>query len=129
MTTTVRSLAPGLRIIEMVNDGHFTLEDARQASRDGVPLARRDNIWNVLMDMRATTHTPTSAEIIGFISDLAKYPVPDTLRQAIVRPADVNAAMWADLYAAAAVNRGQVARVFRSRDEAIAWLLADPADG
>jgi hypothetical protein len=125
VTTTVRSLAPDLPIIEMSNVGHFTLEDARRATREGVPLSRADGVWNVLMDMRETTHTPTAAELITFISDLAKYPVPDVLRQAIVRPTDVNAAMWADLYAAAAMNRGQLTKVFRTRESAIAWLLAD----
>ena len=46
-------------------------------------------------------------------------------RQAVLRPRDLDAAMAVDLWEAAANNRGLAVKVFRDRDQALAWLLAD----
>lgn len=51
--------------------------------------------------------------------------VPAGWKQAVIRPHDLDSAMAVDLWEAAANNRGLRVKVFRDRDDALAWLLGD----
>jgi hypothetical protein len=106
----------------MVTYGHFSVKDAWAAVDAGAVVFVEHDVWNALSDMSGTTHTPSPSVVVRFAEELSKRGLPRRYRQAIVRPTDTIAATWIDLYATAAVNRGLAVRVFRGRDEAIAWL-------
>jgi hypothetical protein len=122
MSTHVRYLAPEHPIVEMVTYGHFSVEDAWAAVDAGAVVCVEHDVWNALSDMSGTTQTPSPSGVVRFAEELSKRGLPTRYRQAIVRPTDTIAATWIDLYATAAVNRGLTVRVFRDRDQAIAWL-------
>ena len=126
MSTHVRCLVPEHAIVEMVTYGHFSVHDAWAAVDAGAVLCVEHDVWNALSDMSGVTHTPPPSEVVRFADELSRRGLPRRYRQAVVRPTDAIAATWIDLYATAAVNRGLVVRVFRDRDEAIAWLEGEP---
>lgn len=127
MSTHVRCLLPEHPIVEMVTYGHFSVADAWAAVDAGAVLCLEHDVWNALSEMSGTTHTPPASDVVRFAEEMSQRGLPRRYRQAIVRPTDTIAATWIDLYATAAANRGLLVRVFRDRDEAIAWLTA-PAD-
>jgi hypothetical protein len=122
MSTHVKCLLPDHPIVEMTSYGHFSVENAWAAVDAGAVLCREHDVWNALSDMSGVTHTPPPSEVVHFADALSKRGLPRRYRQAVVRPTDTIAATWIDLYATAAVNRGLEVKVFRDREEAIAWL-------
>ncbi len=124
MATTVERLAGGAPVIDMVNVGHYSLDDAAAAMAIGMAIAAETGSWAVLCDMSATTTTPTPAQIVSFVDGMAALELPG-FREAVVRPTDVVAATWVSLFVTAARNRHLEVREFRSRTEAIAWLTSD----
>lgn len=125
MATTVERLAGGAPVIDMVNVGHYSLDDAGAAMVVGMAIAAETGSWAVLCDMSGTTTTPTPAEIVAFVDGMAALELPG-FREAVVRPTDVVAATWVSLFVTAARNRHLEVREFRSRREAIAWLTSQP---
>ena len=124
VATTVERLAGGLPVIDMINVGHFSLDDASAAMAIGMAIAAETGSWAVLCDMSATTTTPNAAQIVAFVEGMAALELPG-FREAVVRPTDVVAATWTSLFVTAARNRHLEVREFRSRAEAIAWLTSD----
>lgn len=119
-------LMPDAPIVEMVTSGYFGAEEGAEAMAQGMSLSIENDVWNVLADFTAMTHTALPADIIALADALQELGVSDRFREAVVRPTDVVAAVWVDLWEKAAMNRGIAVRSFRDRESAIAWLLAAP---
>lgn len=116
----LRSDAP---IVEMVTSGYFSAEEGSEAMAQGMTLSIEHDVWNVLADFTAMTHTALPADIIALADALKELGVADRFREAVVRPTDVVAAVWVDLWEKAAMNRGIAVKSFRDRESATGWLL------
>ena len=125
MPWTVRSLQPEFPCVEMVVSGTVTHEDSAEMRRATKDLMLREGLSWVLYDATDLVHVPTSTDIIEVAESMAVTNLPDGFRNAHVRPRDLSAAMWTDHWVAAANNRGICTGVFRTREEAIAWLLGE----
>jgi hypothetical protein len=119
-----RSLAPEYPIVEAVHAGQLRYEDAIEIRDVGIAMAIEHQTFLLLLDLSSTTRQPPAELIVEIADSLAQLGVSDRLREAIVRPTDVTAAVWADLFVKAAVNRGLTVSLQRDRESAIAWLLA-----
>lgn len=122
-------LMPDAPIVEMVTSGYFSAEEGADAMGQGMTLSIEHDVWNVLADFTAMTHTALPADIIGLAEALKELGVSERFREAVVRPSDVTAAVWVDLWEKAAMNRGIAVRSFRDRESAIAWLLDSAESG
>jgi len=78
-----------------------------------------------LVDATLLTQKAIPSLVIQVADHLRDAGVSAGWKQAVLRPRDLDAAMAVDLWEAAANNRGLRVKVFRDRDEALAWLLAD----
>ena len=124
MGGTVRSLAPDLPIIEIVSYGAVTRQDADEVVERLVEQCALEGIWCVLDDSTDMVSTLSPADIVQIVDRILGLEAADRLRVAFVRPTDVGAAAWVDLWGTAAANRGLAMRVFRDRADAVAWLLS-----
>ena len=124
MGGTVRSLAPDLPIIEIVSYGTVTRQDADGMVELLAQECAREGVWCVLDDSTDMMHTLTPSDIVQITDGVVSLGVADRLRVAFVRPTDVAAAAWVDLWGTAAANRGLMMRVFRDRQDAVDWLLS-----
>ena len=124
MAWTVRSLLPALSIVEIVVSGTITHSDSDEMRRAVKALLIQEGLERVLYDATDLTHVPTSTNIITVAESMATTNLPAGFRNAHIRPADLTAAMWTDHWVAAANNRGIASAVFRTRAEAVDWLLA-----
>lgn len=122
-------LLPDVPIVEMVTSGYFSAEEGAEAMAEGITLSIESDVWNVLADFTAMTHTALPADIIALAEALRELGVADRFREAVVRPTDVVAAVWVDLWEKAAANRGIAVRSFRDREAAVSWLLGTSAGG
>jgi hypothetical protein len=124
MGGTVRSLAPELPIIEIVSYGTVQRADAERMVEMLAEQCVREGIWCVLDDSTDMVHTLSPADIVQITDHIVSLGVADELRVAFVRPTDVGAAAWVDLWGTAAANRGLRMQVFRERKDAVSWLLS-----
>ena len=102
MGFTVQSLSPAHPIVEARFYGTTSAAEVQQGFADCLALALQNDHWPV----RA-----------------------DRFREALVQPTDVTAAVSVGFWEVAGINRGLAMKVFRDRDDAIAWLEGsdDPA--
>ena len=124
MAISVSPLLPEQPIIEAVIYGHFSLEDAVEVRAEAWAQSQALHIHNILLEMSGATATPTPGEIVLFVEGMATFGEPSLLRNAIVRPTDLVAATWTGLFVTVMVNRGLKAAEFRSREDAIDWLIS-----
>jgi hypothetical protein len=124
MGGSVRSLAPELPIIEIISYGTVQRPDAERMIASLAEQCAREDIWRVLDDSTDMVHTLSPADIVQITDHIRGLGVADRLRVAFVRPTDVGAGAWVDLWGTAAANRGLRMQVFRTREEAVAWLLS-----
>lgn len=124
MAWTARSMLPDLPVVEMVVSGTITHSDSDEMRRTVKSLLAQDGLSLVLYDAVDLVHVPTSTNIIKVAESMSTTNLPPTFRNAHVRPKDLTAAMWTDHWVAAANNRGIPTAVFRTRAEALGWLLA-----
>lgn len=125
MAWTVRSLLPDLPLVEIVASGTITHSDSDEMRLAVKSLLIHEGLERVLYDATDLTHVPSSTSIIEVAESMATTNLPAGFRNAHLRPADLSAAMWTDHWVAAANNRGITSAVFRTRSEAVDWLLAD----
>ena len=125
MAGVVRSLGPDVPVIEVVVEGSMTDPDTMELVTSGMRMQHEQGYLLGLVDATRLTQKATPALVIQVADHLRDAGVPDGWRQAVLRPRDLDAAMAVDLWEAAANNRGLAVKVFRDRDQALAWLLAD----
>lgn len=121
----VRSLGPDVPAIEVVLEGSLSDPATMQLLVDGLRLMRREGVARSLVDAERLTQKVSPTTVIAVADRLLASDRPSGWRQAVLRPHDLDAAMATDLWEAAANNRGMLVKVFRDRDEALRWLLAD----
>ena len=121
----VRSLGPDVPAIEVVLEGSLSDPATMQLLLDGLRLMRREGVAFCIVDAERLTQKASPTTVIAGADRLLASDPPPGWRQAVLRPQDLDAAMATDLWEAAANNRGMLVKVFRDRDEALRWLLAD----
>jgi hypothetical protein len=109
----------------MVVSGTITHDDSHEMRRVVKSLLIQEGLERVLYDATELTHVPTSTNIIKVAESMSTTNLPPGFRNAHVRPSDLTAAMWTDHWVAAANNRGIATAVFRTRAEAVDWLLSE----
>lgn len=125
MGGSVRSLGPDIPVIEVVVEGSMTDPATMELVTSGMQR-QHDEGWVLgLVDATLLTQKASPALVIQVADHLRDVGVPAGWKQAVLRPHDLDSAMAVDLWEAAANNRGLRVKVFRDRDEALAWLLAD----
>ena len=125
MAGDVRSLGPDVPVIEVVVEGSMTDPDTMELVTSGMRQQQADGYVLGLVDATLLTQKAIPSLVIQVADHLRDAGVPDGWKQAVLRPRDLDAAMAVDLWEAAANNRGLRVKVFRDRDQALAWLLAD----
>lgn len=125
MTSTVRSLGPEFPVVEVVVEGSMTDPHTMELVTSGMRQQHAEGYVLGLVDATLLTQKASPALVIEVADHLRDSGVPAGWKQAVLRPHDLDAAMAVDLWEAAANNRGLRVKVFRDREQALAWLLAD----
>lgn len=125
MTVTVRSLAPELPVVEARFEGRVDRADVERAFTECLMIGLELDTWCMLADCSEMMWTPPITDLKDLVDALAAMGVTDRFKEALVRPRDVTAATSVGFWEVAGANRGLAIRMFRTRDEAIAWLVSD----
>lgn len=128
MAAVVRCLLPDLPIVEMVVEGLLTADEGAQAMGEGMRLSAENGVWSTLADFTHMRRTAVGSDIVALADAAAHAGLPPEWREAVVLPVEPNAAVWAQLWETAAVNRGLPVKSFHDREAAIAWLMDPDAD-
>lgn len=80
-----------------------------------------------LFDLRGVP-APSTAQIRGLVEIIAKCALPTPARRAILVDSDVSFGMYRMMEMLLEGRALERFRVFRARDEALAWLLAPPGE-
>ena len=103
----------------------MTDPDTMELVTNGMRVQHQEGYVLGLVDATLLTQRGTPALVIEVADHLRDAGVPAGWKQAVLRPRDLDAAMAVDLWEAAANNRGLTVKVFRDREQALSWLLAD----
>jgi hypothetical protein len=122
MGSTVRVL-DGPRCIEARYFGDVTVDDLATALRDALALAHEHDLWLFLADTSELTSDPSVFALYDIATKISDVGVTRRFREAVVAPPGSASLESAQFYEDAMVNRGLVARVFGSRDDAERWLV------
>lgn len=123
MGAEVRCLLPEYPVVEMVVDGLLTAEDGAQAMGAGMALSAEHDVWSILADFTHMRRTASGSDIVALADAAASAGLPPQWQEAVVLPIEPNAAVWARLWEAAAVNRGMRVKCFHDRGSDLAWLV------
>lgn len=123
MAAEVRCLLPEYPVVEMVVDGMLTAEEGAQSMAAGMALSAEHDAWSILADFTHMRRTAPGSDIVALADAAAGAGLPPQWQEAVVLPIEPNAAVWAHLWEAAAVNRGLRVRCFHDRESALAWLV------
>ena len=112
-----------LEAVEVTYTGRTALAEFMETTRVAVELARERNSRRYLLDTRESEPTISHAALQDLPSKQYKeLQVDPRSRIAIVQPRRPEAMASARFYETACVNRGWNARMFATREEAVAWL-------
>jgi hypothetical protein len=112
-------------VIEIKVQGDFFLREAQEMISEALDVAKEQNCFLLLCDLRAATVKLSTIEIYqlpNVVSDKSASLGlhPHKLKRAFVVTNDLKEY---DFFETVTVNRGQSAKVFRDIDEAQKWLL------
>ncbi len=124
MGASIPALMPDHPIIEAQFHGRVTKDAADEAVHEILVMAGQLDVWNVLTDCSDLLWTPPITNLSPLANALNDLGVADRFRQALIKPQDVTAAVAVGFWETLGANRGLAIRVFRDRDEAIAWLTS-----
>jgi hypothetical protein len=114
-----------LGVVEVTYTGRTALAEFVQTTRAAVELARERNSRLYLLDTSESEPTISHAALQDLPSkQYVELQVDPRSRIAIVQPGRPEALPSARFYETVCVNRGWNARMFATRDEAVAWLRA-----
>jgi hypothetical protein len=123
MGAEVRCLLPEYPVVEMVVDGLLSADEGAAAMAAGMQLSAENGAWSTLADFTHMRRTAPGSDIVALADAAANAGLPPAWQEALVLPIEPNAAVWARLWEAAAVNRGLRVRCFHDRESALAWLV------
>jgi hypothetical protein len=114
-----------LRIIEVKFQGTVTLHEVEEAFPEAVRLAREQNCFLSLSDLRDAAITLSTVELYDLPQKLsalfASSGISDhEIKRALVAEKDLDDYRF---FETVTVNRGQRNKIFRDTDEARRWLL------
>jgi hypothetical protein len=121
---TVHSHLPERGVVEARFFGRVTREDFDRAFGECLELALANDVWLLLADCSDLLWSIELSYLKELVDHLAALALPDTFREAMVQPIDVSARVYVRYWETAGTNRGLAMRMFRDRDEALAWLEA-----
>ena len=123
MTTTVTSLAPAHKIIEVLHSGDVTAADIRGAEKQIVELVDSTGFTRLLGNYVNATDLPGAIDTVTLIeSAISALGGRPGGRHALLWPKDGQARIELDVARMAEKNRGVNIHIFGDRDAAIAWL-------
>jgi hypothetical protein len=111
-------------VVDMVFEGTLGAAEIDDAlTRAGVTAA--ENLTNrFLVDCRDMPAGGSAFDVLALAEVMASFPPGLIEREAILLPEDTAAAEEMEFFETACRNRGLDVRVFRERDEALAWLTS-----
>lgn len=113
------------RVIETRFSGRITAEELADAFRATVELAKVERITRIIGDCTAMTGAEHTLFDLYFLAD-AGAAVGMPLREAVLMPADDQSDDKLKFWETTCANRGLSVRLFRGRQAALDWLLAEP---
>ena len=122
MSTQLLDLRPAHEVIEVVLDSEVDERETLALMLQVLEFLRTTDVWSLLCDFTEATQRATIPQVMALVELLPQLDLPTNLRQAILRPHDLNGGMIVDLWEAACNNRGFTVKVFRNRADALAWL-------
>ena len=121
MTTHVRLLADE-QVILVTHVGHVGQPEMQAAGEKGFAMARETGIWRFLSDCSALIEGPRIVDQLELAQLLQAMGVSDRYRQALVRPASIDAAETVLEWETVSVNRGISVRVVPDVETGLQWL-------
>lgn len=113
---------PGLAAVEITLSGRLTIEDLRLIAAEVMSLAAQSGFRRALADCRDYLGGARLGEVALLTAQVSNRPFSDRGIEALIAPADRDAAADVQLYARMAGNLGTRAQVFATREAAIQWL-------
>ncbi len=124
MTSTVRSLAPQYPVIEVTHSGKVTSADLRASTAKALDMARSMDAFHLLTDCTDLAEAPDDIALLALGERLRTVSANLDFRQALLWPKDAEARLAVDFWQTTETDFGAKAKVFSSRDAAIAWLTS-----
>ncbi len=113
---------PELSAIEVKLSGRLTIEDLRLIAAEVISLAAQTGFRRALADCRDYLGGARLGQVALLTEQLSNRPISDRGIEALIAPADRDAAADVQLYARMAGNLGTKVQVFATREAAIQWL-------
>lgn len=122
MPWTVTFIAePG--IVETTYAGRLTTEELRDAVTATLALASERRTNRYLGDCTGLEHSSSASDTYALTRFYETLPIDRLSKEAILLPASEDAERDMRFYETTTRNRGFNVRVFRTRQEAISWLV------
>ena len=115
-------LLPELSAIEIRLSGRMTIEDLRSIAAEVMSLATQTGFRRALADCRDYLGGARLGQVALLTAQVGDRPAGDRGIEALIAPADPDAAADVQLYARMAGNLGTSVQVFATREAAIQWL-------
>lgn len=113
---------PELSAIEVKLSGRLTIEDLRLIAAEVMSLATQTGFRRALADCRDYLGGARLGQVALLTAQVGDRPASDRGIEALIAPADRDAAADVQLYARMAGNLGTNVQVFATRAAAIQWL-------
>jgi len=108
--------------------GRVTATDLRSLATRVLEVARQTGLRRALVDCRSYLGGAGFREVLSLTRDVAEQTPGERGREAIITPTDAYAAADVTFYVHTANSLGSKARMFASREAAVAWLTASEAE-
>ncbi len=115
-----------LGIVETRLDGVVSGDDLRAATSEGIALAKDNGLSRGLVDCSDQEKTGSMVDLIELPRQYSEEGLSRETCIALVIPENRELREIADFYETVCVNRGWQVRTFKTRKQAIAWLVEHP---
>ncbi len=113
---------PELSAIEIKLSGRLTIEDLRSIAAEVMSLATQTGFRRALADCRDYLGGARLGEVALLTAQVGGRPASARGVEALIAPADRDAAADVQLYVTMARNLGTEVQVFPTREAAVQWL-------
>ncbi len=112
-----------LRVVILAFEGDSSADDVRRSSLAVISMLKDRGAGKILTDFaQAQRVDVTTIDITLLPSDYREMGLPAPFTEAVVAPVQCRMHEDAKFYETVCVNRGNMVRVFETRDAALAWL-------
>jgi hypothetical protein len=109
-------------VVEMVYVGETSQAETDAAMVEAGMVGVEKLVGRFLVDAREVEGLGSAFDVLAIADFLSSLPPGVIEREAVVLPRDPGAAEQMEFFETAARNRGLNVRVFRAREDALAWL-------